>query len=103
MKKTPFVAGKPATEVESELRFHIEERIRANIASGMTPEQARQAAIEKFGDIAEVREECARLLSEERRVQSRRDWADDLRQDLRFAVRSALRAPVFTALAIVTL
>jgi predicted permease len=102
-KKVPFVPTRADKEVDSELRFHIEERIKANIAAGMAPEQARQAAIAKFGDIAEVREECARLLSEERRVQSRRDWIEDLRQDLRFAGRSALRAPVFSTLAILTL
>src|SRR3954468_2286805 len=103
MKKTPFVAGKPATEVESQLRFHIEEGIKANIAAGMTPEQARQAAIDRFGDTEAVRAECVRLLAEDRATQRRRDVLEDLRQDLRFAARSAVHAPVFTALAIVTL
>ena len=63
-KKVPFVPTRADKEVDSELRFHIEERIKANIAAGLLLEQARQAAIDKFGDIAEVREECARLLSE---------------------------------------
>jgi putative ABC transport system permease protein len=102
-RKIPFVPGKPEKEVDSELRFHLEARIQANIDAGMSPEQARQAAMERFGDVAGVRDECARLLAEERKTDARREWFDDLGQDVRFAARAALRAPVFTALAIVTL
>ncbi len=102
-KKTPFVEGKPEKEVDSELRFHIEERIKGYIASGMTLEEAQQAAMERFGDIALVRQECARLLSEDRRQQRRRNWIEDFRQDFSFAVRAAAQAPVFTSLAVVTL
>jgi putative ABC transport system permease protein len=102
-RKIPFVPVPPKKEVDSELRFHLEERIKANIAAGMTPEEARHAAIERFGDVEGVREECARILTEERRTQSRRDWIEDLSQDIRFAIRSAARTPVFTATAIVTL
>ena len=102
-RKIPFVPSKPEKEVDSELRFHLEARIQTNIAAGMSPEQARHAAMERFGDVAGVRDECARLLTEERKTHARREWFEDLRQDLRFAVRAALRAPVFTALAVVTL
>jgi len=102
-RKLPFIPGKPAAEVESELRFHLEHRIQANIAAGMTPDEARQAAVERFGDVEGVREECARLLTADRRTQRRRDWLDDFRQDLRFAARSAVGAPMFSLLAIVTL
>jgi putative ABC transport system permease protein len=69
----------------------------------MSPEQARQAAMERFGDVDGVRDECARILTEERKTHARREWFEDLGQDIRFAVRSALRSPVFTALAVVTL
>src|SRR5215207_9141660 len=103
MKKTPFVTGKPEKEVDSELRFHLEQRIKANIAAGMTPDDARRAAALRFGDTDAVREECVRLLAEDRKIRRRRDLMDDLRQDLRFAVRSAAHAPVFTTLAVVTL
>ncbi len=102
-RKLPYVPGKPDAEVDSELRFHLEQRIEANIAAGMSPDEARLAAVERFGDVEGVREECARLLAEERKTRRRRDWLDDLRQDLRFAVRSASGAPVFTLLAVLTL
>jgi predicted permease len=102
-RKLPWVPVKPAAEVDSELRFHLEKRINANIAAGMTPDAARRAALERFGDVASVRDECAKLLSEERKTQARRDWFADLSQDVRFAARSALHAPLFSLLAIVTL
>ena len=102
-RKLPHVPGKPQAEVDSELRFHLDERIRANIAAGMTPDDARRAAEERFGNLAGVRDECARLLTEERLTRRRRDWFDDLRQDFRFAVRSAAGAPMFTLLAVLTL
>jgi len=87
-----FVTPKPAAEVDDELRFHLEERIQANIANGMSPEDARRAALQRFGNVDGVRDECAQMLSEERKADARRDWLDDLRQDIRFAGRSALRA-----------
>ena len=46
--------------------------------AGMTPEEARRAAVDRFGDTEAVRDECVRLLAEERRTQSRRDWFEDL-------------------------
>ena len=103
MKKTPFVQGKPAKEVDSELAFHIEERVKANIRAGMSPEEARRAAEERFGDLTNVREECVDILTEDRKTQRRRDLIEDLSQDFRFALRSAAHAPMFTVLAIVTL
>ena len=99
----PFVPPKPQAEVDDELGFHLERRIQDNIKRGMSPEAARRAALERFGDVAGVRQECAQLLAADRRAEARRDWLDDLRQDLRFAVRAAVRAPVFSLLAIVTL
>ena len=97
------VAPKPQVEVDDELGFHLEQRVQGYVARGMTPEAARRAALERFGDVDGVREECARLLAEDRTAEARRDWFDDLRQDLRFAARSAVRAPLFSLLAVLTL
>ena len=100
---TPFVPPKPRAEVDAELAYHLEQRIQKNIAGGMSPDAARHAALERFGDVAGVRETCERLLIEDRRATARRDWLDDLRLDTRFAIRSTLRAPLFSLLAICTL
>ena len=93
----------PEAEVDDELKFHLEQRVRDYIARGMTPDEARAAAHERFGNVSEVREECAELLEADRRAAHRRDWLGDLRQDLRYGIRSAVRAPLFSILAITTL
>ena len=93
----------PDAEVQDELAFHVEKRIADYVARGMTPEAARRAALARFGDLEAVGGECARLLAEDRRVEYRRDWLDALRQDVRFGFRAAVRAPLFTMLAVTTL
>ena len=101
-KARPFQPA-PESEVDDELSFHLEQRVQDYIARGMTPDEARAAAHERFGNVSGVRTECAELLEADRRAASRRDWIGDLRQDVRYGIRSAIRAPVFSLLAIVTL
>jgi hypothetical protein len=36
-------------EIDEELSFHIETRIERYIQSGMTPDQARRKALDRFG------------------------------------------------------
>ena len=48
-------------EVEMELRFHIQMRTRANIKSGMTPEDAETAAVQSFGDFERVKNSCCEI------------------------------------------
>jgi len=48
-------------EVETELRFHIEMRTRANIEKGMRPDDARRAALQSFGDFGRVRNNCCEI------------------------------------------
>ena len=100
--RQPF-EPEPTAEVDAELAFHLERRIADYIARGMTPDAARAAALERFGDLGEVRDACTRLLAADRRHARRRDWFSDLGQDFRFALRSARRAPLFALLAIITL
>ena len=82
---------KAEVEVDDELTFHLEERVRDYVARGMDPELARAAAIERLGDLHTVRQECTQMLEDDRRAARRRDWIEDLRQDLRYGVR--VRAP----------
>ena len=101
--RAPFLPPKPRAEVDDELAFHLEQRIRDYVARGMDPDAARAAALERFGNVEAVRRDCTQMLEADRRTANRRDRLDDLRQDLRFAVRSAFRAPMFTLLAVLTL
>jgi putative ABC transport system permease protein len=102
-RQARLLAPRPQAEVDDELAFHLERRIQDYIAQGMDPAMARAAALERFGDLDGVRSECTQLLEDDRRATARRDWFDDLRQDLRFGLRAAVRAPLFSLLAILTL
>ncbi len=48
-------------EVETELRFHIEMRTRANIEKGMRPDDAQRAALKSFGNFERVRNSCCEI------------------------------------------
>lgn len=48
-------------EIETELRFHIEMRTRANIEQGMRPDDAQRAALQSFGDFERVRNNCCEI------------------------------------------
>lgn len=100
----PVVPQKPQTEVDDELAFHLERRVQDNINKrGMSPDAAREAALERFGDVDGVRQACTEMLIRDRKAAARKNWLDDLSLDLRFALRSAVRAPLFSLLAIATL
>ena len=49
------------SEVETELRFHIEMRTRANVERGMKPDDAQRAALQSFGDFEQVRDNCCEI------------------------------------------
>ena len=48
-------------EVEAELRFHIQMRTQANIEKGMTPDEAKLAATQSFGDFDQVKSSCCEI------------------------------------------
>jgi len=48
-------------EVETELRFHIQMRTKANIEAGMKPGDAQIAAVQSFGDFEQVKNSCCEL------------------------------------------
>ena len=50
-----------ADEVEAELRFHVQMRTQANIAEGMTPNEAQLAAQQSFGDFDRVKVSCCEI------------------------------------------
>ena len=52
---------KIADEVEAELRFHVQMRTNSNIEKGMTPEEARLAATQSFGDFDQVKVSCCEI------------------------------------------
>lgn len=90
-------------EVARELRFHLEMRARELVAKGMSPEEARAEAIARFRDLGGVERECRRIARRRDRRLSILERLEELRQDLRFALRQMRRAPLVTSLVVLML
>jgi len=86
---------KQESELDRELRFHIETQVEEKIASGMSPAEARRATRLEFGGTEQIKQECR----ESRSTQ----WLASILQDLRFGSRILARSPGFSVTAIVVL
>jgi len=82
-------------DLAEEMRLHLDLRAADRLAEGMPAREARAAARKQFGNPAVLRET------------SREAWgwtfADQVRQDIRYAVRSFLASPGFAASAVLSL
>jgi putative ABC transport system permease protein len=93
----------PKPDVDAELAFHVEMRIRELIDEGETPECARQLALRRFGDFDRARQECVAIDQRRRQHMDRAEFWTEIKQDLGYALRMMRRTPAFTAAALVTL
>lgn len=93
--RSVWSADRLDAEAREEIASHLERQTAFNIASGMTPEEARRAAILDVGQVAQLGEACrdARGLG----------WWDALRGDLRYGLRQLRTHPGFSFAAIATL
>jgi putative ABC transport system permease protein len=87
--------GKATRELDRELDFHIEQQVAENIRAGMPPVEARAAAIRTFGNPALLRDQAHDAWN----------WSaiESILRDIRIACRTLLRAPGFTAIAILVM
>jgi predicted permease len=90
-------------DVDREIAFHLEERVRQLVASGMTPAEADAEARRRFGDLDASRAALgAQAVRQEQRL-ALGDRLEALGADLRYVMRSLGRARGFTAVAVLTL
>jgi hypothetical protein len=75
-------------DLDREIRQHLELEEEERAADGLSPGEARFAARRAFGNVALTREDA--------RAVWRPIWLQQAAQDLRYAVRIALRTPAFT-------
>src|SRR5215470_12009958 len=82
-------------DIEEELRVHVEMETETNIERGMTPDEARAAALKSSG---------ALVRNTERGYDIRGGgWLETFWQDALYGLRQLRRSASFTAVAIITL
>src|SRR5580693_8963062 len=90
-----FRLRKLESDLDRELKYHLDRRVTDLIQSGLPePEARRQAALD-LGGATQVREEVRDIWLTR--------WLRDFVYDLRFSARSFLRSPSFTATAVLSL
>ena len=82
-------------ELKDELRDHLDQQIKENLAVGMSPEDARYSALRALGGVTQIEQQC--------RDARAGSVIEDLVQDLRYGLRQLGRSPGFSSLAILCL
>ena len=90
-----FRRGHVEAELGEELRYHIERQIEQNLASGMTPAEARRVALLEFGGVEQMKEQCR----DSRGVA----FIEGLIQDLRYGLRTLSKSRGYTTVAVLSL
>ena len=82
-------------ELDEELRYHLDRQIEQNITNGMSPEDARYAALKSFSRVDQSKEECrdARGIG----------FLESLLRDASYSVRVLLKNYAFTIVVVLTL
>ena len=83
------------SDLDRELKYHIDRRVSDLMLSGLPEQEARRQATLELGGIMQVQEEVRDIWLTR--------WLRDFAYDLRFSARSFLRSPSFTATAVLSL
>src|SRR5712691_5132100 len=74
-------------ELDEEFQYHLHRKAEQYMAEGLTPDEARHAAMRDIGGLQRRKEEC--------RDMRRLNVVDNLVQDLRYAGRMLTKSPSF--------
>ena len=90
-----FLKEKLDAEMSEEMRAHLEMQTAENQKRGMSPEEARDAALRSFGGVEQIKERARELRGW--------IWLEQLLQDVRYAARTLRKNLSFTAVVVLTL
>ncbi len=90
-------------DVDEEIRFHIEGRVRELVSDGWTEERARVEVMRRFGDVSEVEAACHRYSNQRVEREEWRMMFELAMQELKLALKSLSKSPSFSLTVILTL
>jgi hypothetical protein len=93
--RTLLLRARVERELDEEFHFHIEERITAEVARGLSPQEARRIAVLAMDGVDQTKEAC--------RDTRHTQVIEHFFRDVRYALRSLARSPAFAIIAIVSL
>src|SRR5262245_45037271 len=82
-----FFGARPDRDVDDELAFHVQARVDEYIASGMNPDEARAATLERLGDLTRYRHETLAIETQEERRRTMSEVGHSIIGDIRFGAR----------------
>lgn len=97
------VDAQVAEDVDAEIRFHLESRVDELVSQGLDRPAAARRAREEFGDLQSARGALRYESGRTARRTRRKEWMDEVKQDLRYGWRKLRTQPGFAAVAILTL
>ena len=89
-----FRRNRIESEIDAELRFHVEMAIQVNLAAGMTPTEARRVALRDLGGVMQTKEAVRDV---------RAGVLETIIREIRFASRALRRNPGYAVTAALTL
>src|SRR5215471_929493 len=91
----PFTCRNWERNMDTELRFHIDQQIQEYVDQGLSRVEAERRAHREFGALELAKDEC--------RDQRSVEWLNHILRDIRHAGRSLAKSPGFVAAVVVTL
>jgi len=82
-------------DIDREMRLHVDLQTDANIAAGMSPDEARQEALRSFGNVNKIRDTAYDVRGG--------GLFETLSQDIRYGARVLIKHRTFTTIAVLTL